>query len=111
MGSTGSLRPGQPQQQEIRYYGTKGYILQELMQGKLSYCGNDGSIEALDDLAQADVYPAGAVSAGLVDLIRGINDNPADAATAVATVEFIEAAYGSVARRGPVTIAPPPSAP
>jgi predicted dehydrogenase len=104
MGSTGSLRPGQLQQQEIRYYGTTGYILQELVHGKLAYCSNDGSIESVPDLSEADVYPSTSVSAGLVDLIRGINDNPADGTTAVATVEFIEAAYRSVALRVPVMI-------
>ncbi|HEV7612404.1 MAG TPA: Gfo/Idh/MocA family oxidoreductase [Steroidobacteraceae bacterium] len=109
MGSTGILRPGQLQQQEIRYYGTKGYILQELIHGKLVCCGNDGSVESVPDLSDADIYPAAAVSAGLIDLIRGINDNPGDGTTAVATVEFIEAAYRSAALRAPVTIDPPPA--
>jgi predicted dehydrogenase len=108
MGSTGSLRPGQLQQQEIRYYGTKGYILQELIQGRLACCSNDGSIESPPDLSEGEVYPAASVSGGLIDLIRGINDNPADATTAVATVEFIEAAYRSVALRSPVMIDPLP---
>jgi predicted dehydrogenase len=105
MGSTGSLRPGQPQQQEIRYYGTRGFILQELIQGKLSWVGNDGTVESPPDLPQGDVYPAASVCAGLIDLLRGANDNLADASTAVATVEFIEAAYRSVEARLPVTIA------
>ncbi|HEX4243346.1 MAG TPA: Gfo/Idh/MocA family oxidoreductase [Steroidobacteraceae bacterium] len=110
MGSTGSLRPGQPQQQEIRYYGTKGCILQELIHGKLAWHGNDGTTESLPDLVSADVYPAAAVTAGLIDLIRGNGDNPADAATAVATVEFIEAAYRSAASRAPEMIDPSPAA-
>jgi predicted dehydrogenase len=109
MGSTGSLCAGQSQQQEIRYYGTQGHILQELIQGKLACCSNDGSIESPPDLSQGEIYPAASVSDGLIDLIRGINDNPADATTAVATVEFIEAAYRSVALRVPVTINPLPS--
>jgi predicted dehydrogenase len=110
MGSTGSLRPGQSQQQEIRYYGTKGYILQELIQGKLTWCGNDGNIDSVPDLSQADIYPSDSVSAGLIDLIRGVNDNPADGGSALATVEFIEAAYRSVASRAPVMINPSPAA-
>ena len=110
MGSTGILQPGQLQQQEIRYYGTKGYILQELIHGKLMYCSSDGTIESAPDLSSTEIYPAASVSAGLIDLIRGLKDNPGDSSTAVATVEFIEAAYRSVASRAPVTIDPPPDA-
>lgn len=104
MGSTGSLRAGQPSQQEFRYYGTKGYILQEIIQGKLTFCGNDGTVESLPDLTADELYPAGAVSASFIDLIRGVGENPADARTAVATVEFLEAAYRSAAAGMPVAI-------
>jgi predicted dehydrogenase len=104
MGSTGSLQPGQPQQQEFRYYGTKGYILQEMIHGKVSFCGNDGAVETPPDLTAEELYPAGAVSAGFVDVIRGVGENPADAQTAVATVEFLEAAYRSAATHAPVAV-------
>jgi len=106
MGSTGSLRAGQPSQQEFRYYGTKGYVTQELIHGKLSFCSNDGDIETLPDLTPDEVYPAGAVSASLIDLIRGVGETMADAGTAVTTVAFVEAAYRSVATRTPVVIPP-----
>jgi predicted dehydrogenase len=104
MGSTGSLRPGQPQQQELRYYGTKGYILQEMIHGKVTFCGNDGSVETAPDLAADELYPAGAVSAGFVNVIRGVGENLADAQTAVATVAFLEAAYRSAATHAPVAV-------
>jgi predicted dehydrogenase len=107
MGSTGSLRPGQPQQQEIRYYGTRGYILQELIQGKLSVCMNDGASESLPDLAPAEAYPALAVASGWINVIRGCAENLGDADTAVRTVEFIEAAYQSADRGKPIQIASP----
>jgi predicted dehydrogenase len=106
MGSTGSLRPGQPQQQEFRYYGTEGYILQDLIHGKLSYCLNDGTTESVPDLAPAEIYPAAAVAAGWIDVIRGCGENLSDAETAVTTVEFIEAAYRSAEQGAPVRIAP-----
>jgi predicted dehydrogenase len=106
MGFTGSLWPGQPQQQEIRYYGTRGYVLQELIHGKLTLCRNDGSIESIPDLSRDEIYPAGAVSAAWIDVILGLCENSADAETAVATVEFIEAAYQSAARGAPVEIDP-----
>jgi len=31
IGSTGNLRPGDPHQREVRYYGSEGYALQDLM--------------------------------------------------------------------------------
>ncbi|MBS0417814.1 MAG: Gfo/Idh/MocA family oxidoreductase [Proteobacteria bacterium] len=107
MASTGSLRPGQPQQQEFRYYGTRGFLLQELIQGKLTVCMNDGTTESVPDLTAAETYPGEAVTAGWVDVIRGCGENLSDAETAVRTVEFIEAAYRSAARGSPVRIAPP----
>jgi predicted dehydrogenase len=107
MASTGSLRPGQPQQQEFRYYGTRGYLLQELIQGKLSVCMNDGTTETVPDLAPNEVYPGGAVTAGWVDVIRGCAENLSDAETAVRTVEFVEAAYQSASQGRPVQIGAP----
>jgi len=106
MASTGSLRPGQPQQQEFRYYGTQGFLLQELIQGKLTLHMNDGTSESVPDLTPAEIYPGEAVTAGWVDVIRGCAENLSDAETAVRTVEFIEAAYQSAARGSPVRIAP-----
>jgi predicted dehydrogenase len=107
MGSTGSLRPGQPQQQEIRYYGTQGYLLQDLVQGKLTVCRNDGAAESLPDLAAAEIYPALAVANGWIDVIRGCAENLSDADTAVRTVEFIEAAYQSADRGKAIQIDSP----
>jgi predicted dehydrogenase len=107
MGSTGSLRPGQPQQQEFRYYGTCGYILQELIQGKLTLCMNNGTAETVPDMTPAEIYPAAAVTAGWIDVIRGCGENLSDAETAVKTVEFIEAAYRSAEQGSPVRIAHP----
>jgi predicted dehydrogenase len=105
MASTGSLRPGQPQQQELRYYGTRGYLLQELIQGKLTLCLNDGTAETIPDLTPAEIYPGDAVTAGWIDVIRGTGDNLSDAHTAVRTVEFMEAAYRSADQGRPVHIA------
>jgi predicted dehydrogenase len=104
MGSTGTLRGGQSQQQEIRYYGTDGYLLQELIHGKLSFCRNDGTLDSLPDLGPNEVYPAREVSGRWIDLILHGGENWSDAETAVRTVEFIEAAYRSASSNLPVTI-------
>ena len=96
MGSTGSLAPGQPPQQEFRYYGTEGFVLQDLLGGTASVHRNDGSSETLDPpLSDDEVYPAGAPSRSLADLIAGHGENRAPAEPAARTVEFLEAAYRS----------------
>lgn len=95
MGATGSLAPGQPQQQEFRYYGTEGFVLQELIHGKLAVYYNDGTSEEFPDLGEDELYPAHLPSQTLADLILGGEDNPAPGRTAAATVEFLEAAYRS----------------
>lgn len=104
MGATGSLAPGQPQQQEFRYYGTEGFVLQELIHGKLAVHYNDGTSEEFPDLGDDELYPAHLPSRTLVDLILGGEDNPASGRMASATVEFLEAAYQSAERGHPVLI-------
>ena len=75
-----------------------------MIHGKVTFCGNDGAVETPPDLTADELYPAGAVSAGFVDVIRGVGENLADAQTAVDTVAFLEAAYRSAATRAPVAV-------
>jgi predicted dehydrogenase len=105
MASTGTLRPGQPQQQEFRYYGTEGFLLQELVHGKLSIHRNDGTSEVLEDLADDELYDAHSTGRALVDLILGRGENRAPGEAAARTVEFLEAAYRSAGERRPVHVA------
>lgn len=100
MGSTGSLRPGQPQQQELRYYGTEGFVLQDLLQGTVVAHLNDGSSEEMEPLGADEVYPAEATGRALADLIAGRGENRAPGAPAARAVEFLEAAYRSAGRGG-----------
>ncbi|HET7572628.1 MAG TPA: Gfo/Idh/MocA family oxidoreductase [Gaiellaceae bacterium] len=102
MASTGGLRPGQPQQQELRYYGTEGYLLQEIWAGRLELVRNDGTHEVLDPLGDDERYPAGATSAGIVDLALGGEENLAPAEVGAAAVEFVELTYASARERRPV---------
>ena len=102
MGSTGTLRPGQPQQQEFRYYGTEGFLLQDLLQGKLAAYYNDGTLEEIADLTEDEIYPAHLPARALVDLILGEGENLAPPESAAATVEFLEACYQSAGERRPV---------
>lgn len=95
-GSTGQLRPGQSQQQEVRYYGTEGYVLQELIHGRLSIVYNDGREEHPDPLPPDAIYPAQAPVRALIGVgSRGRVDSTS-AASAIATVDFLETAYRSV---------------
>jgi predicted dehydrogenase len=105
MASTGTLRPGQAQQQELRYYGTEGFLLQELIHGKLSIHRNDGSVEELPDLAPDELYPAHAPARSLVDLILGRGENRAPGEAGARVVELLEAAYRSAEERRPVVVA------
>jgi predicted dehydrogenase len=99
--STGTLRPGQPSQRELRYYGSEGFLLQELALGKLAYHGNDGTVEEYPDLGADEIYPTGAPARELVDLIldrhpdEGASQAPGE--LGARTVEFLEAAYRSAA--------------
>lgn len=94
-GSTGQLKPGQPQQQEIRYYGSEGYLLQELVNGKMSIVFNDGREENLPDLSGEEVYPTGAPVDRLVEVCQTGECDRKILDSSIAAVEFIEAAYRS----------------
>ena len=100
MGSTGSLRPNQPAQQELRYYGTDGFVLQDLLAGTVVAHFNDGTSEEIEPLAAGEVFPSEVPGRRFADLIagRGENSGPADAAARV--VEFLEAAYRSAGSGG-----------
>lgn len=105
MAATGSLAPGQPQQQEFRYYGTEGFILQDLLAGTVELHRNEGTSEALDPLGEDEIYPAELPGQRFADLIAGHGDNRAPGEPAARVVEFLEAAYRSADLGRPVSIA------
>jgi predicted dehydrogenase len=100
MASTGSLRPKQPSQQELRYYGTEGFVLQDLLAGTVSAQFNDGGSEAIDPLQDDEIFPSAAPARGFADLIAGRGENRAPAVPAAHVVEFLEAAYRSAGQDG-----------
>ena len=95
MGATGSLRPGQDENQEIRYYGSEGQLRQDLIHGTADVYYNDGSSEVLPPLAEEDIYPKHLPSRTLADLVLGEGQNLAPGSVAAHTVELLEAAYRS----------------
>ena len=104
MGSTGGLRPDQPANQEFRYYGTNGFLRQDIVNGKMDFHFNDGTSKVLPDLAADDIYPAHAPSRTLADLVLGEGENLASGERGAVTTELLEAAYRSAASGQPVRI-------
>ena len=103
MAATGSIKPGQGERLELRYYGSEGYVLQQPLTGTLTVqC--DGSRPELVETPPDDIYPAHATARCLVDLVRGEGENSAPAEPAAATVEFLEAAYQSARENRPVRV-------
>ena len=103
MAATGSIKPGQGEQLELRYYGSDGYLLQQPLTGTLTV-QRDGSPPEVSETPVEDIYPAHATARCLVDLVRGEGENRAPARPAAATVEFLEAAYRSVTENRPIRI-------
>ncbi len=98
MGSTGNLRDGDKHQQEFRYYGTKGYILHDMRDGQLLVRNDKGYQYEISGKDIGNTYPALETSRHLVDLITGkAQTNLAPGLQAAWAVEFLEAAYESVA--------------
>jgi predicted dehydrogenase len=103
-GATGSIQPGQPPDQGIKYYGTKGCVRQDLANGSLDIHYNDGTSETHTDLSTKELYPAHVPSRSFADLVLDGGDNVAPAKFGAYTVEFLEAAYTSAASGLPVSI-------
>jgi predicted dehydrogenase len=98
IGSTGNLRPGEPQQQEVRYYGSRGFALQDLVHATVEIYYADGRVEKVTEAEVGDPYPASATARGLADLIAGRGPNLATGELGARAAEFLEAAYASSSR-------------
>ena len=106
MGSTGGVRPNQPQLQVNTYFGTKGFIRQDLVNGRLSVNYHDGTSEVFSDLTEEEAYPAHLPSRSLADLINGTGENRAPGEVGARVVEFLEAGYRSSETGAIVKITP-----
>lgn len=95
MGSTGGVRPNQPLIQGIIYFGTKGFIRQDLVNGRVSVQYHDGTSEVLPDLRENELYPAHLPSRTLANLINGEGENRAPGELGARVVEFLQAGYQS----------------
>ncbi len=99
--TTGGLSREQERQQEIRYYGTRGVVVQDLFHGRAALHPADGPPRELAPEPRGDdAYPLYAPACALVDAIREGGESPIAAYAAVAAVELLEAAYASAAQAG-----------
>lgn len=102
MCSTGNMRPREPHQQEFRYYGTRGYAIQDLVAGTMFVQRADGSTMEISGAEVGEVYPAFEPARHLADLIAGRCDvNKAPAIESAWATDALEAAYRSVESRRP----------
>jgi predicted dehydrogenase len=97
LGSTGNLRAHEPQQQEIRYYGTDGFAIQDLSTATHQIFYADGASESIAAGESGDPYPHAAPARCFADLISGRWPDWAPGELGARAVELVEAAYASVA--------------
>lgn len=103
LSSTGSIRPGRSEQQELRFYGTEATALVDLLAGTLRLEG-DGWLETLE-LSPEEICPPLEPAQRFADLLAGRADNPAPGKPAAHAVEIIEAAHRSVRERRSIPVA------
>jgi predicted dehydrogenase len=95
--STGTAVDGQPPYQRIRYYGTAGYVEQDLVSAEATVYQNDGTRTRARQADGAAAYPLSAPARSFVDLVAGRGPNRAPGRSAAATVACLDAAYRSAA--------------
>ena len=104
MAATGSIKPGQGEQLELRYYGSAGYVLQQPLDGRADGAARRVAARAAGASPRRRVYPA--THGPLPRRSRaGGGREPRAGRPAAATVEFLEAAYRSAREGRPIRVA------
>ena len=75
---------------EVRVYGTRGMILQELWQGTMEYHDLDCKITRYPSLPEEDIYPFLEPAKNLVDAVTGAAPNRSPALYGALAMEVIE---------------------
>ena len=107
LASTGNLHPGDAGQHNLSVYGSRGYLLLDLIAGTLTVHRHGSAVESLPSLPPDERYPRFAPANNFIDVILGSAENlaPGDEVGRT-TVLFLDAAYRSAARGGaPVSAA------
>ena len=84
---------------EVRIYGARGMILQELWKGTLEYHDQDCKITKYPPLPEAEIYPSLEPANNLIDAVLGRAPNRSPASYGAFAMEVIDAAVRS-ARTG-----------
>ena len=84
---------------EVRIYGTRGMVFQELWKGTMEYHDSDFNIKKYQDLAEEDIYPFQEPARNLIDCVRGARPNVSPAVYGSTAMDVIDAAVRS-ARSG-----------
>jgi predicted dehydrogenase len=101
IGSTGTLRGGDPEKLIIQIHGDKGWLDIDFTAGVGKIYHPDRSEEILPPLLTADeIYPAHAPAHNLVEIILGRATNGSPPESGWRTVELLDAAYRSAASNG-----------
>lgn len=100
LSSTGHLRPGDPGQHTLWVYGSRGYLILDLIAGTLLIQKNDGTIESPAPLPLDDRYPRFAPANNFVDVVLNNTENFAPGEIGSMAIYFLDAAYRSAASGG-----------
>ena len=104
VGSTGNIGVGDGGQHELRIYGSKAYLIMELINGTAAIHYHDGTERRFGQLPEEGRYPRYATAGNLVDVINGTDFNRSPGEVGLRVVEFLEASYRSAAQGAVVPI-------
>ena len=106
LSSIGNLAPGDPGQHTLWVYGSRGYLILDLIAGTLEIRKHDGSVESPETVPADERYPRVAPANNFVDVILYDADNLAPGEIGRLAVDFLDAAYRSAANGGMPVRAP-----
>ena len=100
LASTGNLKIGDPGQHTLCVYGSRGYLMLDLIAGTLLVIRNDGTTESPEPLPEDERYPRFAPANNFVDIILKGRRNLAPGLIGRLAVDVLDAAYRSAAAEG-----------
>jgi predicted dehydrogenase len=104
--STGTVRRQQRQRHEVRYYGTEGLAVQDIIAGEATVVTADGIETLVGPQTRLEPLPNRAPARAFADLIAGRGKNFAPGDCAARAVDFIAAVYQSANGGSPCWVEP-----
>ena len=98
--STANLGPGDGGQHTLSVYGSRGYLMLDLIAGTMLVQSHDGAVESPPQLPADATYPRFAPANNLADVILGKACNLSPGTVGQTTVNFLDAAYRSADAEG-----------